>query len=249
MRIPLIHRVRKGTRRMGSDAVKCRSPKHKRQTVSQPGILKITEIYSSVQGESSYAGLPCVFVRLSGCPLRCRWCDTVYSFKDGEAQGVDDVIGKVASFGIGLVELTGGEPLAQETSFALIDALVDRGFKVLIETGGSEPISRVHPSAHVIMDIKCPASGMSDKNLWNNIDALKLSDEVKFVVADRSDFDWAVQVAREFRLEEKCNLLFSPAWGHCKPDELVRWLLDEKLKARLNLQIHKYIWGPRAKGV
>ncbi len=215
----------------------------------QASILKITEIYSSVQGESSYTGLPCVFVRLSGCPLRCRWCDTVYSFKDGDAQSIEEIINKIDSFKIGLVELTGGEPLAQEGSFGLIDRLISRGFKVLIETGGSEPIERVNPAAHVIMDIKCPASGMSDKNLWSNIDVLKPSDEIKFVVADRQDFDWAIQICRENRLEDKCNLLFSPAWGHCKPDELVRWLLDDGIKARLNLQIHKYIWGPRAKGV
>ena len=210
--------------------------------------LIITEIYPSIQGESSYAGLPCTFIRLTGCPLRCRWCDTTYSFEGGKPMTVDDILAVVSQHGISLVELTGGEPLAQKQAIALSRVLGDRGFKVLIETGGSEDISELDPRVHIIMDIKCPGSGMADRNLWSNIGSLKNSDEIKFVLAHREDYDWAVRVIQERGLE-RFNLLLSPAFGLLQPKQLAEWMVKDKIKARLNLQQHKYIWHPRAKGV
>lgn len=210
--------------------------------------LIITEIYPSIQGESSYAGLPCTFIRLTGCPLRCRWCDTTYSFEGGKPVTVEDILAQVGQHGIPLVELTGGEPLAQKETIKLAQLLGDQGYKVLIETGGSEDVSQLDARVHIIMDIKCPGSGMVDRNLWSNIDSLKTSDEIKFVVANREDYDWALRVINERKLE-RFNLLFSPAFGLLQPKQLAEWMVEDKVKARLNLQQHKYIWHPRAKGV
>ena len=210
--------------------------------------LIITEIYPSIQGESSYAGLPCTFIRLTGCPLRCRWCDTTYSFEGGKPVTVEDILAQVGQHGIPLVELTGGEPLAQKETIKLAQLLGDQGYKVLIETGGSEDVSQLDARVHIIMDIKCPGSGMVDRNLWSNIDSLKTSDEIKFVVAHREDYDWALRVINERKLE-RFNLLFSPAFGLLQPKQLAEWMVEDKVKARLNLQQHKYIWHPRAKGV
>lgn len=210
--------------------------------------LIITEIYPSIQGESSYAGLPCTFIRLTGCPLRCRWCDTTYSFEGGKSVTVEDILAQVGQHGIPLVELTGGEPLAQKETIKLAQLLGDQGYKVLIETGGSEDVSQLDARVHIIMDIKCPGSGMVDRNLWSNIDSLKTSDEIKFVLAHREDYDWALRVINERKLE-RFNLLFSPAFGLLQPKQLAEWMVQDKVKARLNLQQHKYIWHPRAKGV
>ena len=210
--------------------------------------LIITEIYPSIQGESSYAGLPCTFIRLTGCPLRCRWCDTTYSFEGGKPATVEDILAQVSQNGIPLVELTGGEPLAQKETIKLAQLLGDQGYKVLIETGGSEDVSQLDARVHIIMDIKCPGSGMVDRNLWSNIDSLKTSDEIKFVMAHREDYDWALRVINERKLE-RFNLLFSPAFGLLQPKQLAEWMVEDKVKARLNLQQHKYIWHPRAKGV
>jgi len=210
--------------------------------------LIITEIYPSIQGESSYAGLPCTFIRLTGCPLRCRWCDTTYSFEGGKPVTVEDILAQVGQNGIPLVELTGGEPLAQKETIKLAQMLGDQGYKVLIETGGSEDVSQLDARVHIIMDIKCPGSGMVDRNLWSNIDSLKTSDEIKFVLAHREDYDWALRVINERKLE-RFNLLFSPAFGLLQPKQLAEWMVEDKVKARLNLQQHKYIWHPRAKGV
>lgn len=210
--------------------------------------LIITEIYPSIQGESSYAGLPCTFIRLTGCPLRCRWCDTTYSFEGGKPLTVEDILAQVGQNGIPLVELTGGEPLAQKETIKLAQMLGDQGYKVLIETGGSEDVSQLDARVHIIMDIKCPGSGMVDRNLWSNIDSLKTSDEIKFVLAHREDYDWALRVINERKLE-RFNLLFSPAFGLLQPKQLAEWMVEDKVKARLNLQQHKYIWHPRAKGV
>lgn len=211
--------------------------------------LTITEIYASLQGESSYAGLPCTFVRLTGCPLRCRWCDTAYAFKGGRSMNIGEIMAEVERIGVPLVELTGGEPLAQEAAPQLAKALVDKGYKVLIETSGAEPIAPLHPAVHVIMDLKCPDSGMSDRNLWANLEHLKPTDEIKFVVASRTDFDWALEVIARERLDKRCQLLFSCAWGHVQPKDLAAWMLESRVQARMQLQAHKYIWGPRAKGV
>jgi 7-carboxy-7-deazaguanine synthase len=210
--------------------------------------LMITEIYASIQGESSFAGLPCTFVRLTGCPLRCRWCDTAYSFEGGKAMSFDEVLADVARQKIQLVELTGGEPLAQKGCTTLAHQLVEAGYKVLIETGGSEDVAPLDSRVHIIMDIKCPGSGMHERNLWSNLDALKPSDEIKFVLADRADYDWALDIIKNRNLE-RFKLLFSPAFGLLQPKTLAEWMVTDKVQARLNLQQHKYIWHPRAKGV
>lgn len=212
--------------------------------------LLITEIYKSVQGEAAFAGWPCTFIRLTGCPLRCRWCDTVYGFKGGQTQSFDEIFAEVDRLGIPLVELTGGEPLAQPQTPTLIQELIHLGYRVMIETSGSESIAPLAPETHIIMDLKCPGSGMSDRNLWTNLDHLKPSDEIKFVIADRRDFDWAKDIIQKERLTERFQILFSPAFGLLQPQELVEWILEASLvKVRLNLQQHKYIWHPRAKGV
>lgn len=211
--------------------------------------LSVTEIYASVQGESTFAGSPCTFVRLSGCPLRCRWCDTSYSFHGGESLTILDVVAKVRELALPLVELTGGEPLAQEGAVPLLEELIAAGFKVLLETSGALPIAPVPPACHVIMDLKAPGSGMTDKNLWQNIDALAPHHEVKIVLANRGDFDWALDIIERYNLAARCQVLLSPAFGLLPPKTLVEWLLASKVPARLNLQIHKYIWSPRQKGV
>ena len=210
--------------------------------------LMITEIYASIQGESSFAGLPCTFVRLTGCPLRCRWCDTAYSFEGGKAMSFDEVLADVARQKIQLVELTGGEPLAQKGCTTLAHQLVEAGYKVLIETGGSEDVAPLDSRVHIIMDIKCPGSGMHERNLWSNLDALKPSDQIKFVLADRADYDWALDIIKNRNLE-RFKLLFSAAFGLLQPKTLAEWMVTDKVQARLNLQQHKYIWHPRAKGV
>ncbi len=213
------------------------------------GILRVTEIYKSVQGESSWAGRPCTFVRLTGCPLRCRWCDTAYAFKGGSDLSLEDILAQVKALGVPLVELTGGEPLAQKASCELVDLLLAEGFEVLIETSGSESLRGVPRKAHLIMDIKCPGSGMHEKMDWNNLSYLKQQDEIKFVVADRADFDWALACIQDQNLYDVCSILFSPAWGLVSPKDLVAWMLESGVKSRLNLQLHKYIWGPKTKGV
>lgn len=211
--------------------------------------LDITEVYASIQGESTWAGRPCTFVRLAGCPLRCRWCDTVYSFAKGTPMSISEVVAKVSDLGIALVELTGGEPLAQKSCRELLYRLDQLGFATMIETSGAYPISDLPSQTKIIMDIKCPDSGMSERNLWSNIDLLQEKDEVKFVVASRSDFDYAVMISREYNLAKRCTVLVSAAFGLVKEKEIVEWLLETKFLARLNMQIHKYIWSPRAKGV
>lgn len=211
--------------------------------------LTVSEIYTSVQGESSYTGFPCVFVRLTGCPLRCRWCDTAYAFSGGKETGIDEIFDEVMAHGIDVVELTGGEPLAQEHTPVLIQRLLDAGKTVLIETGGSEDISVLPAKTHVIMDIKCPGSKMHDRNLWSNIPHLKKSDEVKFVIADKEDFSWAIDLINEFHLDQRCGVLISPAFGLMNPKDLAELVVASKMNIRMQLQIHKYIWNPRAKGV
>ena len=211
--------------------------------------LIITEIYASVQGESSYAGLPCTFVRLTGCPLRCRWCDTAYGFDGGTEMSLEAICARVSELGVKLVELTGGEPLAQKNCSTLAMMLTDRGFKVLIETGGSEDVTHLPKTTHIIMDIKCPGSQMADRNLWENLDHLKPTDEIKMVLSHREDFDWAVDIINKHKLTERFNVLLSPAFGLLQPKDLVQWMMAAKLNVRLNLQLHKFIWHPRAKGV
>ena len=209
--------------------------------------LRVNEIYFSIQGESSHAGLPCVFVRLTGCNLRCIWCDTEYAFYEGDWKSLDQIVAEAAQFGCKLVELTGGEPLLQKESFALVDKLIEAGFKVLIETSGSISLEQLNPEAIKIMDIKCPGSQMAHKNYWENIDYLTPKDEVKFVLADRRDYDFAVNFIRAHALPGKINL--SPVFGKLHPRDLAEWILADGLDVRLGLQIHKFIWDPAARGV
>lgn len=210
--------------------------------------MRITEIFYSIQGESSYAGLPCVFVRLTGCPLRCRWCDSEYTFYGGQRMSVDEVIQKVHSYGCRLVEITGGEPLVQKEVYPLTERLCDLGYTVLIETSGSLPIHHLDRRVIRIMDIKCPGSGHEHSNLWENINDLRPPDEVKFVILDRRDFDWAVDVIRTYDLGSRAGILFSPVHGELDPRLLAEWVLESRVAARLQLQLHKYIWGPDVRG-
>lgn len=211
--------------------------------------MKVCEIFAAIQGESSYAGLPCVFVRLTGCNLRCVYCDTAYAYEEGDERSQDEVAAVVRSFGIGLVELTGGEPLLQEEALSLAKRLLDEGCAVLIETNGSVSIREVDPRAVVIMDIKTPKSGMFSRMDLANLGRLKSRDEVKFVIADREDYGWSREFVREHRLAEKCTVLFAPAFGALKPRDLARWIIADRLPVRLNLQLHKYIFGPEERGV
>lgn len=211
--------------------------------------MQVTEIFHSIQGESTYAGLPCTFVRLTGCPLRCLWCDSEYTFSGGEKMAVDEVIEQVEAHGCQLVEITGGEPLVQKEVYPLTERLLDLGYRVLMETSGSLDISKLDPRVIRIMDLKAPGSGHEHSNRWENIEHLTPHDEVKFVIADRRDFEWACEVIRRYDLIERAAVLFSPAWGLCHPQALAEWLLHSGVRARMQLQLHKYIWGPEVRGV
>ena len=211
-------------------------------------MLRITEIFHSIQGESSHAGRPCVFVRLTGCNLRCRWCDSVYTFTGGERMSLDDVMAQVRAYGCNLVEVTGGEPLAQPAAFDLIRRLLDDDFEVLIETSGSIDIEPVDRRAKLIVDIKCPGSGEVEKNRWSNLDNLRPHDELKFVIGDRADYEWARAIIAERRLD-RWTLLLSPVWGEMDMKALAEWMLADRLNARLQTQLHKHIWGADVHGV
>src|SRR5262245_28946064 len=213
------------------------------------GSLLIHEIYRSIQGESTWAGLPCVFVRLTTCHLRCRWCDTPHAFNQGTPMPVADVVARVMSEPCDLVEITGGEPLLQEEVFELMTRLADSGRKVLLETSGAVDISRVDSRVRIIMDLKCPGSGECDQNLYGNLGKLKTSDEIKFVIADGVDFDWSCAQVRSRGLIQRCGVLFSPVFGELAPRTLAEWILESQLPVRLQLQQHKYIWEPDARGV
>jgi 7-carboxy-7-deazaguanine synthase len=213
--------------------------------------LVVNELFTSVQGEGTRAGRPCSFVRLTGCGLRCSWCDTEYAFHEGHRKNTAEVLDWVRSTRLPLVQVTGGEPLEQPGAFELIRRLCDEGLEVLIETGGHVDTSSVDPRAVVILDVKCPGSGMMKRNLRSNLDRVRAGDEVKFVVLDRADFDFALDVVREHRLDERgCALLFSPVHGKLAPRDLVAWLLERgPARARLNLQVHKYVWPDVERGV
>ena len=211
--------------------------------------MRITEIFFSIQGESTYAGRPCVFVRLTGCPLRCTWCDTAYAFHGGTERSLETILNEVEQYGCRLVEITGGEPLAQPEVHSLIAALADRGYTVLIETSGAIDLTPVDRRAIVIMDLKCPGSGMGDRNLWANLAWLKPMDEIKFVIKDRADYDWAVATMKEHRLAARHTVLFSPVFGEMDPQALAEWVLTDRLPVRYQLQLHKHIWDPAMRGV
>ncbi len=214
------------------------------------GELLIHEIYRSVQGESTFAGLPCVFIRTSVCDLRCKWCDTPHAFTQGERMSFDAVLEKALSFGCPLVELTGGEPLLQPEVRPLMKCLADAGKTVLLETSGAQDITPVDPRVHIIMDLKCPDSGESHRNLWANLDALKPADQLKFVIASRRDWEWTESVIREHKLDDRFQCLVSTVFDSVKPVDVVDWLLASGLqRVRFQLQLHKYIWDPKQRGV
>ena len=213
-------------------------------------MLTINEIFYSIQGESTRAGQPCVFVRLTACDLRCRWCDTAYAFHEGQKRTLDEVVADVERYGCQLVEITGGEPLLQEDVYPLMQRLLDRGRTVLLETGGHRPTVDVPSEVIKIVDVKCPASGESGTTDWNNLDALSAHDEVKFVIENRGDYEFAVEVVRRHRLAGRCAaILFSPVHGVLDPRTLSEWILADQVPARLQVQLHKYIWPASMRGV
>jgi 7-carboxy-7-deazaguanine synthase len=213
------------------------------------GTLIVHEIFHSIQGESSRAGLPCVFVRLTYCNIRCTYCDTEYAFYDGKSMTIDEIIAAVRSYGCPLVEVTGGEPLFQENAPELLARLCDEGFEVLLETGGSLDIGVADPRVRRIVDFKTPSSGMVKKNLWTNAGLLRATDEVKFVVGSREDYDWMKQMIAEHRLAERSPILLSVVFGKLEPATLAAWVLEDRLNVRFQLQMHKFIWHPETRGV
>ena len=211
--------------------------------------MRVTEIYKSIQGETTFAGLPCTLVRFTGCNLRCVWCDTPHSFHGGEDRTRDEIRAEVKRLGAPLVLLTGGEPLLQKDLPELAQELIDDGFRVMVETGGSLDVSPMPSGAVIILDLKCPKSGEMHRNLWSNLAALKAGDEVKFVVADHGDFEWARGVVDAGKIPAFAEILYSPVHGVCAPKDLVQWVLDARVRGRVQLQLHKYIWGADAQGV
>jgi 7-carboxy-7-deazaguanine synthase len=217
--------------------------------------LRVTEIFHSVQGESTWAGLPCTFIRLTGCPLRCTWCDTEYAFHGGEKMTLDAIISRVREIGTPIVEITGGEPLIHRNAFVLAERLVDEGFTVLVETSGAIDVSPLDPRVHRIMDLKCPGSGEESRNMWSNLDHLTSRDEIKFVIAGREDYEWARAVIRDRALDRRVErgelraLLFSPVWESMDFRELAEWVLEDRLPVRYQIQLHKIIWGANVHGV
>lgn len=219
---------------------------------SKENTLFINEIFYSIQGESTHIGRPCVFVRLTYCNLRCTYCDTEYAFEEGQEMSITEIIEKITNYRCNLVEITGGEPLLQNNVHLLMKQLCDLGFEVLLETGGSLDISKVDTRVKKILDFKCPDSGMEKKNLWENVNLLGPNDEVKFVVCSKEDFDWSIEKIREYNLISKCTILISPVINKkFKLDykDLARWILETKLPIRMQVQLHKIIWGKDARGV
>jgi 7-carboxy-7-deazaguanine synthase len=212
-------------------------------------MLKINEIYTSIQGESSHTGLPCVFIRLTGCNLRCSWCDTAYAFYKGNDLTVEEVMTKVDSFSLPLVEVTGGEPLMQEDVYPLMDALLEKGYKVMLETGGALPIDKVPEKVIKILDIKCPGSGEDKKNHLGNLKFLAPHDEVKFVLLDRADYEWSRDLLQKCNLPSSVQVLFSPVYDKLNLKDLSEWILADRLPVRLQTQLHKVIWSKNSIGV
>ncbi len=217
--------------------------------------LRVTEIFHSVQGESTWAGLPCTFIRLTGCPLRCTWCDTEYAFHGGERMTLDEIVARVEQIGTRVVEITGGEPLIHRNAFVLATRLLDDGYSVLVETSGAVDVAPLDVRAHKIMDLKCPGSGEESKNMWSNLDHLTDRDEVKFVIKDRADYEWSRDVIRSRGLDARVAngtlraLLFSPVWDAVEFHELAEWVLEDRLPVRYQIQLHKVIWGANVPGV
>ena len=212
-------------------------------------MLKVTEIFHSIQGESTHAGRPCVFIRLTGCPLRCTWCDTAYAFYGGRDFTENDVIEQVRAFGCPLVEVTGGEPLSQPEACSLLARLCDEGFEVLLETSGAIDTAGVDRRVRVVLDVKCPGSGMAERMHWPNLERLASHDEVKFVIKDRGDYEWARDLIRRRDLTARCTVLVSPVFGETDPRQLAEWVLADRLPVRFQLQLHKHVWAPDMRGV
>ena len=212
-------------------------------------MLKINEIFKSIQGESSHAGLPCIFVRLTGCNLRCTYCDTEYAFYEGKELAVADIVKKVEGLGISLVEITGGEPLLQKEVYPLMQTLLDKRFTVLLETGGSISLEEVPKAVIKIMDLKCPASGEEPQNNYDNLNRLTLIDEVKFVILNREDYDWCKRILNKYEIHKKAQVLFSPVYDKLDLKALAKWVLEDNLPVRLQTQLHKVIWSKDAIGV
>ena len=212
-------------------------------------MLRVSEIFASIQGETSYVGLPFGFVRLAGCNLRCRYCDTAYAYEGGEEVSIPEVIERVEAFGIPRVTVTGGEPLLQPEAFDLVTAFLDRGFEVLVETNGTVPLAPLDPRAVKVMDVKCPGSGEERKMLWENFSALTPEDEVKFVIASEEDYRFAKEILARYCADARYTVLFSPAFGLLAPDRLAGWMVGDRLAARFQLQLHKLVWGADARGV
>ena len=217
--------------------------------------LRITEIFHSIQGESTWAGMPCTFVRITGCPLRCTWCDTEYAFHGGSRMTFDEILAEVGRHPARVVEITGGEPLSHAGAFDLADRLLDAGYTVLVETSGAFDVAPLDERVHKIMDLKCPGSGECSRNLWSNLDHLTHRDEVKFVVMDRADYEWSRDTIRERGLDRRVDegtlraLLMSPVWGEIDLEDLATWILEDGLQVRFQIQVHKLIWGAGTTGV
>jgi 7-carboxy-7-deazaguanine synthase len=205
--------------------------------------LRVSEIFHSLQGEARDVGRPTVFVRLTGCPLRCVWCDTAYAFHGGEWRDLDAILGEVEKYKTRHVCVTGGEPLAQKRCLDLLARLCDAGHEVSLETSGALDVGAVDPRVVKVMDLKAPGSGEVARNLWRNLDRLTPRDQIKIVLADRADYDWACAVLRERRLAERCEVLLSPVWGKLAPRELAEWILADRLPVRMQVQLHKLLWG------
>jgi 7-carboxy-7-deazaguanine synthase len=212
-------------------------------------VLKVNEVFFSIQGEGTRTGRPCVFVRLTGCPLRCTWCDTAYAFQEGTSRSALEVQAQIESFPCRLVLLTGGEPLSQPAAFPFASRLLDAGWEVLVETSGHVLLDRLDPRAVAIMDVKAPGSGEEHRMEWRNLDLLKAKDEVKLVLADRRDYEWARDLVRRRKLDQRCPVLLSPVHGRLDPGELGRWILEDGLEVRLQVQLHKYLWPGQERGV
>ena len=212
-------------------------------------MIKINEIYLSVQGESTHTGLPCIFIRLTGCNLRCSWCDTAYAFHEGKNMSIDEILQKVENFGIHLVEITGGEPLMQDNVYALMKKLIEKGYKVMLETGGSISLERVPKDVIKIMDLKCPGSGEQEKNNLDNLKLLAPHDEVKFVILDRKDYEWSRDIIKKYKINETAHILISPVFDKLELKEMVKWILEDQLPVRLQTQLHKIIWDKNTIGV
>jgi 7-carboxy-7-deazaguanine synthase len=212
-------------------------------------LLRVNEIFKSIQGESSYAGIPCVFVRLTGCNLRCSYCDTTYAYDEGAEMSANEILSTIKGYNCKNVCITGGEPLLQNSVNKLINLLKKNRYKIFVETGGSININKLPRTVTRIMDIKCPDSGMNKEMDWGNIERLKSSDEVKFIISSKKDYEWAKRITRKYKLTDRAQILFGVAYGRMKPKALAGWILKDNLEVRLQLQLQKYIWSDKTRGV